>query len=86
MELADTKDMMTSADYKERFRAEYAQLKIRATKLTAMLNAYSAGTLEFTPTCPIDVLVAQEKQMNAYLTTLEMRAAMEQVELGDIQC
>jgi hypothetical protein len=86
MELADTKDMMISADYKERFRAEYAQLKIRTTKLTVMLNAYSAGTLDITPACPIDVLVAQKKQMNAYLTTLEMRAAMEQIELGDLQC
>lgn len=29
MELKDTVEMMLSADYKERFKAEYYQLKIR---------------------------------------------------------
>lgn len=28
-ELEETKDLMCSADYKERFKAEYYQLKIR---------------------------------------------------------
>ena len=30
MNLKDTIEMMTSTDYKERFRAEYYQLEIRA--------------------------------------------------------
>lgn len=33
MELKDTISLMTSADYKERFIAEYLQLKIRYNKL-----------------------------------------------------
>lgn len=32
MELRDTAEMMNSADYKERFKAEYYQLKIRYGK------------------------------------------------------
>ena len=31
MELKDTIEMMVSVDYKERFKAEYLQLKIRMT-------------------------------------------------------
>lgn len=33
MELKDTVEMMTSSDYKERFKAEYYQLKLRYNKL-----------------------------------------------------
>lgn len=33
MELKDTVNMMLSDDYKERFKAEYIQEKIRAVKL-----------------------------------------------------
>ena len=33
MELKDTIEMMTSNDYKERFKAEYYQAKIRYEKL-----------------------------------------------------
>ena len=32
MELKDTVEMMGSSDYKERFRAEHFQLKIRMSK------------------------------------------------------
>ena len=84
MELKDTVEMMTSADYKERFRAEYAQLKIRHAKLNNMLKAYKAGELDFTPTCPIEILITQAKQMNSLLATLEMRAVMEEVSLSDL--
>ena len=37
MELKDTVSLMQSADYKERFKAEYYQLVIRYKKLKAML-------------------------------------------------
>ena len=37
MELKDTIQMMQSADYKERFKAEYYQTVIRYEKLDAML-------------------------------------------------
>lgn len=33
MQLKDTRDMMVSTDYKERFKAEYLQTKIRYEKL-----------------------------------------------------
>ena len=42
MELKDTIIGMTSADYKERFKAEYQQVKIRYTKLKALLNKWDA--------------------------------------------
>ena len=45
MELTDTIEMMKSADYKERFKAEYYQLKIR---LEALCEMYDAGTLGYT--------------------------------------
>lgn len=38
MELKETIDMMNSAEYKERFKAEYYQLVIRKEKLEAMLE------------------------------------------------
>lgn len=34
-ELKDTIELMNSSDYKDRFKAEYYQLKIRYTKLHA---------------------------------------------------
>ena len=36
-ELKDTIELMNSSDYKDRFKAEYYQLKIRYTELHAML-------------------------------------------------
>ncbi len=38
MKLADTVEMMNSVDYKERFKAEYAQLVIRYNGLKKMLE------------------------------------------------
>ena len=50
IELKDTVEMMGSADYKERFVAEYVQLKIRYNKLYAVLEKYAADKLDFKPT------------------------------------
>lgn len=47
MELKDTIEMMTSSDYKERFKAEYYQLKLRYDKLALMITKRDEGTLEF---------------------------------------
>lgn len=82
MELKETIEMMQSADYKERFIAEYRQLKIRYTKLHNMLVKADAGTLDFTPTCPLDLLREQKALMGKYLYTLEVRAQIEGVDLG----
>lgn len=42
MDLRDTISAMQSADYKDRFRAEYWQTKIRYEKLRAMMNKWEA--------------------------------------------
>lgn len=81
MKLNETIKMMNSADYKERFRAEYLQLKIRMEGLSAMLKKYKAGTLNFTPLCSYDLLNAQFKTMDLYASYLEDRAEIENVNL-----
>ena len=40
MELKDTIELMNSAEYKDRFKAEYYQLKIRHEGLSKILNSY----------------------------------------------
>lgn len=81
MELRDTVEMMNSADYKERFKAEYYQTAIRYGKLKAMVDKYNNGTLEFKPTCPMSIYDIQLRAMRDYLAILEARAAIEGVEL-----
>lgn len=81
MELKDTIEMMSSTDYKERFKAEYQQTKIRYDKLSDMLEKYRAGILEFEPTCPGYLLTAQATHMRNYLSCLEQRAEIEGIEL-----
>ena len=81
MELKDTIEMMQSADYKERFKAEYYQVKIRRDRLHKMLIKAEAGTLEFTPTCSLDLLEEQRIHMDNYLYCLEVRAQIEGIDL-----
>lgn len=81
MELKDTVQMMQSADYKERFVAEYLQVKIRHKKLKDMCDKYVAGTLDFTPSCSLELLKNQARHMFMYLACLETRAEIEGVDL-----
>ena len=81
MELKDTIEMMNSADYKERFKAEYHQTKIRYEKLHKMTVKYEAGTLNFTPSCSLELLLHQKSMMGQYLHDLEVRAEIEGIEL-----
>lgn len=81
MELRDTAEMMNSADYKERFKAEYYQTKIRYEKLHNMCIKYEAGNLDFTPTCELSLLKEQKAAMGHYLHCLEIRAEIEGVTL-----
>ena len=67
MKLADTVEMMNSSDYKERFKAEYAQLVIRYYGLRNMLEKWDNGTLEFEPTCPRSTYNLQIKAMIDYI-------------------
>lgn len=84
LELLDTVEMMCSTDYKDRFRAEYMQLKIRHDKLRAITNKWDHGGIEelgFTPTCPREIYEYQLKHMRDYMDVLEYRAKLEGVDL-----
>lgn len=80
-DLKDTVDLMNSDDFKDRFKAEYYQTKIRYDKLHAMIIKYEAGTLSFTPNCPLELLKHQASMMGQYLYDLEVRAEIEHIEL-----
>ena len=81
MKLKDTVPLMLSEDYKERFKAEYHQLRDRINNLSAMLEKWDAGTLDFTSTCPRSTYDMQKRAMADYLAVLEARAVMEGAEL-----
>ena len=70
-------------NYKQRFINEYVELKDKYIKLHKMLVKYDAGKLEFTPTCPIDMLRKQKSLIGEYLNILEVRAMIEDVELPE---
>lgn len=80
-ELNETIEMMNSEDYKKRFCAEYWQTKIRYEKLHRMTIRYEAGTLDFTPDCPLALLKEQKAAMGNYLHALEVRAEIEKIDL-----
>lgn len=79
--LEDTIPMMTSADYKERFKAEYYQLQIRIGKLTKMLSDWGSGVLGFQPACSYDQLEAQLNAMKTCAYLLRERADIEEIKL-----
>lgn len=81
-DLNETIELMTSADYKDRFKAEYWQTKIRRDKLALMVERYNAGELDFKPTCPIDILATQLAWMGMYLSILGIRADLEGIDLN----
>ena len=86
MELKDTVEMMNSPDYKERFKAEYYQTKIRYEKLKKFNARIEAATWTNTVEmpkhdCPVDLLIEQEYSMGEYLHLLEVRAVIENIEL-----
>lgn len=80
-ELSQTIEMMTSSDYKERFKAEYAQVVLRYQRLKDMLEEWDNGTLGFSPTCPRSTYNMQIKAMTDYIAVLEARAVMEGIVL-----
>lgn len=80
-ELAKTCEGMVSSNYKERFKAEYIQLKNRFEGLKRMLDAWDAGTLALTPTCPWNLYDKQLTGMELYLKVLIQRASIEGIEL-----
>ena len=88
---ACTVNGMLSADYKERFKAEYQQTKIRYEKLKAFCNRIEAamrtcpgGTKRVAMPehdCPFDLLRDQQRAMGEYLHCLEIRAVIEGIDL-----
>ena len=76
MELKDTIEMMTSSDYKERFKAEYYQLKLRYDKLALMITKWDEG-----PTYSYTLFSRQLYHMRMYMIDLETRAKIEGIDL-----
>lgn len=74
MKLKDTIKLMESDDYKDRFKAEYYQVKIRKEKLQKMLNNKPFHSKDFYDYSQLDV-------MRSYMTLLEHRARKENIDL-----
>lgn len=83
MKLKETIFLMINEDYKERFRAEYFQLKNRIEGLHNMLVKYANGTLNFTPSCSYELLSSQYNAMVGYQICLEERAKIENIDLKE---
>lgn len=85
MELKEIVELMNSEDYKERFVAEYRQVKIRYEKLKNFCNKIEVETMlgkEVTKhDCPLELLREQQKYMGLYLSVLEKRALIENIVL-----
>lgn len=82
-ELKETVELMLSNDYKERFKAEYYQLKIRIDKLYTILSKIESGELNFISTCSDEILQDQLKAMLRYKLYLKERAKIEKIDLED---
>ena len=86
MEPKETVEKMTSADYKERFVAEYQQTKIRYEKLKHFCDRIEASQIskieEPKHDCPLTLLIEQKDLMGQYLHVLELRAVLEDIDLG----
>mgnify|MGYP004534858819 CR=1 FL=1 len=85
MELKETIELMCSENYKERFIAEYRQVKIRYEKLKNFCNKIEVEEMlgkEVTKhDCPLELLREQQKHMGFYLLILEKRALIENIVL-----
>ena len=88
--MKDTIAPMCSADYKDRFVAEYIQLKIRYERLKAFNTKIKAAVLSFGEECeapmpkhdcPDELLREQQKLMGELLHVLEVRAVIEGIDL-----
>lgn len=79
--MKETSELMLSADYKERFIAEYWQVVNRYKSLRKLLYKWDNGDLNFSPTCPRITYNMQMRAMTDYIAILESRAVMESIEL-----
>ena len=81
MEPKDILEMMTSEDFKERFKAEYYQLLFRLDSLTGMLIKWENNMLDFEPKCSKETLENQVIFMQGYIGILRLRAQIEEIDL-----
>lgn len=77
--LGTAENKSVTPEWQVRFKEEYRDLKNRQAKLHNMLVKFDAGTLDFKPTCPVELLRQQEIVMSEYMRILEIRAQMEGV-------
>ena len=84
MELKDTVELMTSEDWRERFKAEYLQTKIRYEKLHKLIVKREVGKCDFNTPIPLESWKTQAKHMGLYLFELEKQAAIHGIELPEI--
>ena len=80
-DLEETIELMTSNDYKDRFKAEFWQLSIRYHKLRDIISRAENNILDFRPQCPLYILRIQLSEMKEYLGTLQERAEIEGIDL-----
>jgi hypothetical protein len=85
MDLRETTKLMESEDYKERFKGEYAQTKIRFTKLDTAIQKLDANTLGYDPKSGYDLMVAQAQAMANYLKVLKTIAMVEDIDLEEVE-
>lgn len=79
-DLKNTVEDMLSADYKERFKAEYHQLAIRTARLKDFILKIENGE-DIKHDCPLPMLKEQYSTMRKYLNILECRAVNENIEV-----
>ena len=85
-DISATYQGMVSPDYKERFKAEYYQTKIRYERLkkfNTKIEAMRGNPLAQEPKhdCPYELLREQQRVMGEYLHILEVRAIIEGIDL-----
>lgn len=89
-ELSQTCEMMCSKDYRERFKAEFYQLKIRTEKLEnflAKINSqyhYANDIIEenkIKHDCDEYILAEQLENMKRYIFILKQRAVIENIDI-----
>ena len=68
-------------DWQQRFVREYTELLEKTIKLGNMLSNWDS--LNFTPKCSKSLLTAQYNTMKIYLSILEERAVIEDVNLKE---
>lgn len=82
--LSGTVDGMLSDSYKDRFKAEYAQVSIRYKKLKNFCDKIELAEVHKVGVapehdCPLSLLREQQKYMGRYLGCLEKRAIIENI-------